>query len=85
MTHHELAQRQGHMPRLKNAVAYSDELAARIARKVAEGETLRNISKEKGYPSLAQLYQWIHRNPEFQTIMNSCLLYTSDAADDYSV
>jgi hypothetical protein len=57
------------MPRHKNVPEYSEELALRIAKRVAEGESLKHISQQRYYPNLATLYKWIQRLPEFAHIM----------------
>jgi hypothetical protein len=44
---------------------YSDELAAIILTRIAEGESLNKITKEDGMPSHATVYLWLLQKPDF--------------------
>ena len=44
---------------------YSLELVATILTRIAEGESLRQITMEPGMPSHASVYLWLLQYPEF--------------------
>ena len=44
---------------------YSEEIAAEILTRIAEGESLRRITMEPGMPSHASVYLWLLQKPEF--------------------
>jgi hypothetical protein len=44
---------------------YTEELAAEILTRIAEGESLRRITMEPGMPSHASVYLWLLQRPEF--------------------
>lgn len=44
---------------------YTEELAAEILTRIAEGESLRRITMEPGMPSHASVYLWLLQRPDF--------------------
>lgn len=44
---------------------YSPEMAARICEGLATGRSLRSVCREEGMPSLASIFLWISKYPEF--------------------
>jgi hypothetical protein len=44
---------------------YSQELAAEILTRIAEGESLRKITMEAGMPSHSSVYLWLLQSPDF--------------------
>jgi len=44
---------------------YSEDIAEQICERIAKGETLRSISKDKSLPDRHIVYRWIDENPEF--------------------
>lgn len=44
---------------------YSPELTAKICEKLATGDSLRKICAEEGMPSLASIFLWLGKYPEF--------------------
>lgn len=42
-----------------NQPLYSDELAERICIRIAQGETLMNISEDEGYPNVVTIRKWV--------------------------
>lgn len=45
---------------------YSDKLADRICRKIAEGYSVRSICKEKDMVSMQTLFRWLRENDKFR-------------------
>ena len=45
---------------------YSDEIAAQICDRIANGESLRAITCEEGMPSKSMVFRWIVENPTFR-------------------
>lgn len=48
---------------------YTEELAAEICERIADGETLRAICREDGKPTWSTVYQWLRDRPEFAARM----------------
>lgn len=44
---------------------YSEELAARICERLADGESLKAICASEDMPSKASVYLWLTKHPEF--------------------
>lgn len=46
-------------------IGYDHDVALAICQLVAEGKTLRNISKRAGFPGRSTIYGWLTLNPKF--------------------
>jgi len=44
---------------------YSPELTARICERLAVGESLRSICRDDAMPSMASIFLWLSKHPEF--------------------
>jgi len=44
---------------------YTDEIAAEICERVADGDNLNAITKEGGYPTRTTVYKWLLGKPDF--------------------
>lgn len=44
---------------------YNQSIADEICERLSEGESLRNICREKGMPSKAAVFRWLGKFPEF--------------------
>jgi len=44
---------------------YSPELTARICERLAVGESLRSICRDDEMPSMASIFLWLSKHPEF--------------------
>jgi len=44
---------------------YTEEIAAEILTRIAEGESLRTITMEQGMPSHSSVYLWLSQKPDF--------------------
>lgn len=44
---------------------YTEEVAERICERVGEGEPLRQVCRDEGFPSWRTVYRWIEEQPEF--------------------
>lgn len=44
---------------------YTDDLAAEICGRLAEGESMRSISRDDAMPSMFTLFKWLRDNDEF--------------------
>lgn len=53
------------MAKMGRPTKYTEELAATILTRIAEGESLRSITKEEAMPSHATVYLWLLQKPEF--------------------
>lgn len=51
--------------KLGRPTRYTEELAAEILTRIAEGESLRRITMEPGMPSHASVYLWLLQKPDF--------------------
>lgn len=51
--------------KLGRPTRYTEELAAEILTRIAEGESLRRITMEPGMPSHASVYLWLLQRPDF--------------------
>lgn len=47
-------------------VKYSDKLADEICERISTGESLREICREKGKPSLSTVFRWLAENTTFR-------------------
>jgi len=45
---------------------YNTEMADIICERIAEGQSMRTISKAEDTPCLSTMFQWIRENPEFR-------------------
>jgi hypothetical protein len=52
-------------PKIGRPTDYSDELAAHICTRIANGEALRQICMEEGMPVHSTVYLWLTKNPTF--------------------
>jgi hypothetical protein len=59
--------------KLKQVLPYSDSLAQEICERIAIGELLLNICGDEHLPSMRRCYQWLHENPEFDTLYKSAI------------
>src|SRR5262245_1670737 len=50
--------------------AYTPELGAEIARRIAEGMSFRTIAKDKGMPGLRTLVDWQNNHPQFALMLD---------------
>lgn len=74
---------------------YTQEIATEICRRITEGESVRSISRDESMPSIATIYSWIGRNPEFlkqyekakeeqvETLADEMLEIADDARNDF--
>lgn len=46
---------------------YSDELADTICERIADGESLRSICDDEGFPSKSTVFAWLADNERFRT------------------
>jgi hypothetical protein len=60
---------------------YSDALATEICRRLAEGESLRNICREKGMPEWPTVRTWLREKSDFLTRYAQA---RKDQADTYA-
>lgn len=44
---------------------YSQEIASSICAQIADGHSLRKISREEGMPSMTTIFDWLGTKPEF--------------------
>lgn len=44
---------------------YSEELVDTICTRIAEGDSLNSICKEKGFPSISTVFDWLIKKPNF--------------------
>ncbi len=51
-------------PRPRNR-PFDPEIAETILGELAEGKSLRAICRQEGYPSVAAVFEWLHREPGF--------------------
>jgi hypothetical protein len=52
-------------------VEYSPELAERICSRLAEGESLARICRDKNMPTKRTVVRWVLKNPEFAEMYNT--------------
>jgi hypothetical protein len=52
----------------KPRVEYSDEVAAAICARLADGESLKKICESEGMPARSSVHKWLATNPEFLTM-----------------
>jgi len=48
---------------------YVPEIGVKICAELAEGKSLFEVCKTKGFPSRATVYRWLRESEEFQKIM----------------
>ena len=53
------------MAKMGRPTKYTEELAATILTRIAEGESLRSITKEEGMPNHSSVYLWLLQKPDF--------------------
>lgn len=75
--------------------AYSDELAALICERIAEGESLRGICRDDDMPSRSMVFRWLADNVIFRdqytrareaqadALVEECLEIADDSTNDY--
>lgn len=75
--------------------AYSDELAALICERIAEGESLRGICRDEDMPSRSMVFRWLAENVIFRdqytrareaqadALVEECLEIADDSTNDY--
>lgn len=65
----------------KPAVQYSDEIAAEICERIAEGEPLKVIcrSDTRRFPDFGTVYDWVRRYPDFAAALESARDIGADA------
>jgi hypothetical protein len=62
---------------------YVPEIGVKICAELAEGKSLVEVCKTKGFPSRATVYRWLRESEEFRTIMSLAHDDQADAiADD---
>lgn len=66
----------------KAAVKYSRGLAGEIIDRLAEGERLSAIARERGYPCRQCIYAWAKRYPEFGEALVAARRLGADARAD---
>lgn len=49
---------------------YTDDLAEKICSRIAEGESVRSVSKDNDMPALSTIMKWKHDFPEFSEQYN---------------
>ncbi len=53
-------------PKTGRPSSYTDEIADRICERLADGESLRRICRDDGYPDKATVFRWLGVNPTFR-------------------
>jgi hypothetical protein len=63
---------------VSSPTSYSDEVAAEIANRIAEGSSLHKIEKDPTMPSARTVIRWCQQFPEFEKLMAHARLSKAD-------